>query len=93
VNFSDPSWWVATGGVKHGDFVAFCEAFVDPILHNLRAFGPGQPDAWRYRVRSWRRNQAVRSKSSGAFILSEKAEGRGKNGGWWILNFEFWMVD
>jgi hypothetical protein len=22
-----------------------------------------------------------------------KEEGRRKNGGWWILNFEFWMVD
>jgi hypothetical protein len=35
----------------------------------------------------------VRSKSSGAFILSEKAEGRGKNGGWWMLDFEFWIGD
>jgi hypothetical protein len=44
----------------------------------------------------------VRSKSSGAFILSEKAEGRGKNGGCWILNdglgrmlvldFEWWIA-
>jgi hypothetical protein len=38
VDFSEPSGWVATGGIKHGDFVAFCEAFVDPILDDLRIF-------------------------------------------------------
>ena len=32
MDFSDPSWWVATRGVKHGDFVTFGEAFVDPFL-------------------------------------------------------------
>jgi hypothetical protein len=31
VNFSDPSWWVATGGVEHGNFVTFGEAFVKLI--------------------------------------------------------------
>ena len=38
VDFSDPSWWVATGGVKHGDFVTFGEAFVKPFLGDLSAF-------------------------------------------------------
>ncbi len=39
MDFSDPSWWVATGGVKHGDFVTFGEAFVKPFLGDLSAFG------------------------------------------------------
>jgi len=39
VDFSDPSWWVATGGVKHGDFVTFGEAFVKTILGDLSASG------------------------------------------------------
>ena len=38
MDFSDPSWWVATGGVKHGDFVTFGEAFVKPFLGDLGAF-------------------------------------------------------
>lgn len=39
MNFSDPSWWVATGGVEHGNFVTFGEAFVKPFLGDLGAFG------------------------------------------------------
>ena len=31
MDFSDPSWRVATGGVKHGNFVTFGEAFVKLI--------------------------------------------------------------
>jgi hypothetical protein len=38
VNFSDPSWRFATGGVKHRDFVTFGEAFVKPFLGDLGAF-------------------------------------------------------
>jgi hypothetical protein len=38
VNFSDPSWSVATGGVEHGNFVTFGEAFVKPFLGDLGAF-------------------------------------------------------
>jgi hypothetical protein len=38
VDFSDPIWWVATGGVEHGDFVTFGEAFVKPFLGDLSAF-------------------------------------------------------
>ena len=38
VDFSDPSWWVATGGVEHGNFVTFGEAFVKPIFGDLGAF-------------------------------------------------------
>jgi hypothetical protein len=39
VNFSDPSGWVATGGVKPGDFVTFGEALVKPFLGDLGACG------------------------------------------------------
>ena len=39
MDFSDPSWWVATGGVEHSDFVTFGEAFVKPFLSDLGAFG------------------------------------------------------
>ncbi len=39
MDFSDPIWWVATGGVKHSDFVTFGEAFVKPFLGDLGAFG------------------------------------------------------
>jgi hypothetical protein len=38
VDFSEPSGWVATGGIKHGDFVTFGEAFVKPFLGDLGAF-------------------------------------------------------
>ena len=39
MDFSDPSRWVATGGIEHGDFVTFGEAFVDPFFRDLGAFG------------------------------------------------------
>ena len=39
MDFSDPSWRVATGGVRHGNFVTFGEAFVKPFFGDLGAFG------------------------------------------------------
>ncbi len=38
MDFSEPSGWVATGGIKHRDLVTFGEAFVKPFLGDLSAF-------------------------------------------------------
>ena len=39
VDFSDPSGRVATGWIKHCNFVTFEETFVKPIFGDLGAFG------------------------------------------------------
>ena len=38
MDFSEPGGRVAAGGVEHGDFMAFGEAGVDPVFHDVRTF-------------------------------------------------------
>ncbi len=81
MNFSDPSWRVATGGIKHGDFVTFGEAFVKLI-------------SW-YFACIWRSSFALRDygvMSPPTRFATTAGQGKA-NFGFWILDFGFWIVD